>query len=74
MEDGQKLDQEIAEEKKVYSGSTDRSFLLWPIAIIALNLWQVRNILMERQGGRKMLTSWLLGEKGVCWKGGGKEG
>lgn len=30
--DGQKLGQEIAEEKKIYSGSIDRSFLLWPIA------------------------------------------
>lgn len=74
MGDGQKLDQEIAEEKKVYSGSTVRSFLLWSTAIIALNLWQVRNILMEGRCGRKMPTSWLLGEKGVCWKGGGKEG
>lgn len=29
--DGQKLGQEIAEEKTIYSGSTVRSFLLWPI-------------------------------------------
>lgn len=30
--DGQKLGQEITEVKKIYSGSTVRSFLLWPIA------------------------------------------
>lgn len=43
------------------------------MAIIAFNLWQVRYILMEGHGRRKMLNLWLLGDKGVCLEGGIQE-